>query len=361
MARFRQLLRDTVIVVLIALSLLSIAELALRIIYQEKVLAYQFNPDYLVSLKPNVRKVFKRSSANGGGVVHWRTNSDSFRGLELEAKPDLRVIVYGDSNIQARFSSLEKTFPARLQHYLSLLYKRKVEVVNAGVVGFGPDQSLLQCSGEIGRYKPDLAVFQIFADNDFGDIVRNRLFELDDHGLLTRSKHKPTVDQEIKGIRKLLLTKAVDKLFRALVRRSSGSAADQSFPVEKTIEIGLSVSEKEYSIYARREPRVFSHFADHYDFDVSLHPNSEQAKTKVLLLERILEKTREVAAEHGVEPLFLIQPSSRDLSSNLPVNYHEMQKYPGYRRNGLSSIVEGICARHQLHCVNLFRSFLSGD
>ena len=110
-------------IVLIALLILAGIEVALRVIYPEKVIqtnllarktAYEFNPEYHVSLKPNIRKKFKRAEENGGQTIRWRTNSHAFRGGELRENPDLRIIVYGDSNVQARFSTLENTYTGKL-------------------------------------------------------------------------------------------------------------------------------------------------------------------------------------------------------------------------------------------------------
>jgi hypothetical protein len=173
-------------VLAVTLGLLLVSELSLRIVFSNKTadpespsnpaIAYQFNEDYLISLKPNLRKSFVRTPSNGGAKIRWETNSLSFRGAELREHPDIRVMVYGDSNIQADFSTLEHTFCYRLAKYLNeQLAGRHVEVVNSGVAGFGPDQSLLKLSKDVDIYRPDLIVLHVFADNDFGDIVRNRL------------------------------------------------------------------------------------------------------------------------------------------------------------------------------------------
>lgn len=180
--------------------MLCVAELGLRILYPDKALeiaeqrqrienvAYRFEPEYLVALKPNLSKTYKRDVANGGDVVRWTTNRTSFRGPELRSEPDMRVIVYGDSNIQARCSKLHQTFPYKLEEYLASLSRRDVEVVNGGIIGSGPDQVLIRFSSEIELYEPDIVIFHVYADNDLGDIVRNRLFELDALGGPTAPK-----------------------------------------------------------------------------------------------------------------------------------------------------------------------------
>src|SRR6185295_4536691 len=61
-----------------------------------------------------------------------------------------------------------------------------VETVNAGVVGYGPDQACLRMEAELSRLRPDLVVVAVLAENDYGDLVRNRLFELGPRGELVR-------------------------------------------------------------------------------------------------------------------------------------------------------------------------------
>ena len=166
-----------------------------------------------MGLKRGVSKTFERRPANGGDTVHWQTNDASFRGRELRSNPGTRVIVYGDSNIQARFSHLDQSFPQRLERHLQASSGGDVEVINAGVVGFGPDQCLIRLSSDIDEHDPDVVVFHVFADNDFGDVVRNRLFELDANGALVRTNQRATLDQTLESSR-LLITRAARKIAR---------------------------------------------------------------------------------------------------------------------------------------------------
>jgi hypothetical protein len=99
-------------------------------------------------------------------------------------------MVYGDSNVQARFSSLEDTFSHRLEIGLESRLGTKVDVINAGVIGFGPDQSLLRFIKDADVYRPNVVIFHVFADNDFGDLLRNRLFELAPDGTLVETPHQ---------------------------------------------------------------------------------------------------------------------------------------------------------------------------
>lgn len=354
----------------IALALLFFAELGLRILYPEKVLdiaeqrrhihdrgpiAYEVHPEYLVALKPNVSKTFVRSRENGGDVVRWTTNTASFRGPELRLEPELRVMVYGDSNIQARFSHLEKSFPYKLQEYLTSLSARDVEVINAGVIGFGPDQVLIKFSQEVDIYKPDIVVFHIFADNDFGDIVRNNLFELDAEGDLVRTNLKPAVDLEFTQPR-LLITKAALSLLKPVGVKN---VPPELLSIEESVGTSMALTDMEYAAY-NNGSRSLALSGDRYDLDIALDSKSDAAKTKVSLLDRILREAKAIADEKGVGLVVLIQPSSRDLTQNLPsMNYGDLQKHPDYRKDRLTSIVDAICSRYQVQRVNLYPVFLN--
>ena len=196
--------RNAIIGIIVALLPFIAAEAILRMIFPEKIAeapkskiedsAYQFNKDFLVSLKPGVTETFNRSKENGGDIIRWSTNSDSFRGPALMNNPEFRIIVYGDSNIQGEFSSYERTYVYKLGKYLESKGISKVEVINAGVVGSGPDQSLIRFEKEAVIYKPHLVIFNIFADNDFGDLIRNRHFELDSSNELRKTDFTNTVD-----------------------------------------------------------------------------------------------------------------------------------------------------------------------
>jgi len=374
---------DSILSIAIGVALFFISEVSLRILYPEKVLeiaeerrtiqslAYEHHPEYLIALKPNITKTFKRDDVNGGDEIRWKTNSSSYRGRELAPHPKVRVVVYGDSNVQARFSHLEHTFPYRLEVYLEKLTETDVEVINAGVVGYGPDQSLLRFSQEVDTLNPDIVVFHLFADNDFGDPLRNRLYELDSNGVLRKTDQKRTVDERLKPkYPRLVAVKAARKVLRLFknvnrssapettARRAGNGLDDVNLRVVKK---HLASSEEEYVIYKNRESRTFSHFADHYDMDIALDPEGESSKTKIALMDAVLDKAKTLAVEKGVGFLVVIQPASLDLTRNVELNYQYLSQYPEYRPDRLTSLMAEICARHNLHHINLFPVFMENN
>lgn len=66
--RINKIFIQVIIVVIILLIFLISVEVILRVIYPEKTkLAYKFDRDYLVSLKPNMAKTYVRKKEEGGG------------------------------------------------------------------------------------------------------------------------------------------------------------------------------------------------------------------------------------------------------------------------------------------------------
>ena len=333
----------------VTLACLVGTELGLRLVFPERVerpadlatLAFEFDSRYGVVLGPNVEKRFPL----GDREITWRTNSRRYRGPELRAS-ELRVVVYGDSNVLARFSPLERTLPAQLERELAARSGRDVAVVNAGVVGMGPDQSVLRFETEADTLRPDLVVLHVFADNDYGDLIRNRLFDLEGDELV-QSPHPPTPDQ--------MLTEGIARagadgllLLRALVRLVD--------PYPHAILVA-----REWAIYEARAPRVFSHFADHYDSDVALEPQGEVAREKRSMLSAVLARGGRAAALRGIGFVVLVQPSTRDMTTNLSPNHTDFASSAEYRRTNLSRFAEDAARSHGLHVVNLYDAFAAND
>jgi hypothetical protein len=363
----RKTIRDGFIIFGTTFLIFVSCEVILRMVYPEKIKthpeqhmsersAYEFNEEYIVSLKPNIKKTFTRSQINGGNRIEWRTNKNSFRGHELREQQDLRIMIYGDSNIQARFSDLEDTFPYKLEKYLREIVGRDIEVINAGVVGFGPDQSLIRFTQEADTYNPDIVIFHINSDNDFGDIIRNRLFELDSSDNLATPGYRTKL---IAFLSSLSVTKAAHKMARII--RKEDRKEDEKHDRGKTLSKLLDVTEREFAVHSQQKPRTFPHFADHYDIDIALYPQSESATTKMKFMSAVLNRARQFADSKNIRFMVMIQPSSKDLTTNLEPNFQDFLKYPGYRRSMLTSVVENICTENNIPSVNLFDIFLQHD
>jgi len=118
---------------------------------------------------------------NKEGETSFRTNSAGFRDREhARAKPPgtLRIVVLGDSYSEALQVDLDQAFWSVLQRELNQcprLQGRQVEVLNAGVSGYGTAQELLMLRHYLWDYDPDVVLLAFLSGND----VRNNSRQLD--------------------------------------------------------------------------------------------------------------------------------------------------------------------------------------
>ena len=98
-------------------------------------------------------------------------NSRGIRGPESlgYAKPEAvyRVLLLGDSFMEAVQVNDDETLGEQLAALLQTEMGRPVEVINAGVSGFGTDQELLWLREEGVKYAPDLVLLAVYPHNDF--------------------------------------------------------------------------------------------------------------------------------------------------------------------------------------------------
>ena len=377
----RSIIKDGLRAVSIAVTVLIVAELALRVggyaphqmlaANGESEPAYQQHPVYRVSLKPDLNRSFVRVEDGRTAVTQWSTNSRSFRGGEIKTDtPPMRVLVYGDSNVFAQFSDLENTFPFKLQQLLRQMTEADIEVINAGVPGFGPDQSLLRLEQEIDILKPDVVVFHVFADNDFGDLIRNRLFAVDDSGRIVRTSSDQRVDTCLEnstsclkdlssdGALKFLSSLAVVESSRNMIRRIPFLSKFADPSASSSIGYYLKLCEAEYRVFKQPSSHRPSHFADHYDYDLALDPTGESARTKVALMRGILQLAKQLTAEKQAQLLVTVQPSSIDLTTHMHPNFMDFEGFPDYQKDRLSTVVEEAARAEKIDVINLFDLFL---
>jgi len=111
-------------------------------------------------------------------------NESGFRDrpFSLNKGDKKRVLMMGDSFVMGLNVPSEQTLPKMLERKLGEGW----EVFNMGILGYGPDQSLVRLMGEGLAFAPDIVILGIYARNDFNDIYKNRLYD-DRGGILTRT------------------------------------------------------------------------------------------------------------------------------------------------------------------------------
>jgi hypothetical protein len=333
---------------------------------------YQPDDVLLVKLVPGAKKAFTRLAVNGGQRIVTQINSQGFRGEELRPLDrQKRIIVYGDSNVQAEFSELPATFSKQLESRLAPAFGTGIEVINAGVVSYGPDQYSLRLSGDIDRLRPALVVAVIFADNDFGDLIRNRIYRLNSRGDLELSRYGLARQMRAgllaaaypQGLHRLQLEKYAGKLWWLVGSRWSGSELTGDANPFNYVDLSLAHAQASYRDYVADGADVGyveNPFDDYYDADIALQPDSPSARYKIALMERVLVNLRDTAARAATKLVMVILPSAIDACDHYYFRVNTV-RYPQYDRGRLSGLLESMALRSGIPYLNLLPVFRAAD
>lgn len=342
---------------------LAVGEMALRMLIGPKLASvYELDDELLYRLKPGAAREYTHLPVNGGSSYRYTINADGFRGAPLLSGDAVyRVMVLGDSFIHGENSTLENTFVKQLESQLaSQLPGRLVEAVNAGVAGYGPDQTLLRLPKLLKEHRPDLAVVAIYSGNDYGDLVRNKLFKLDASGGLLRNK--PVIGASIRHQAEL----ADNELFlRRLVRRirDGMAAGDTTMPdPAQRVQSALSQHQREFQEYVVDGDNTVRELrSDPYSADVALLPGSDSAQYKVELMHQILVEMKSRAEAEGVPLRIVIIPHPIDVNGGQHATGRiDIDRYPDYDPLRLTAHIEQMCLSEGLTCLNLMPVMQSG-
>jgi lysophospholipase L1-like esterase len=123
---------------------------------------------YLVPDGPGLAEAIRGTTAVPLEASRQVTNSWGLRGPEPQPDAPLRGIVLGDSYMQGMFIGDDETPPECLRRYLQRTLKTRVSVLNAGVMGYSPEQYYASLVAFAGRFRPQFVVVSLYA-NDFGN------------------------------------------------------------------------------------------------------------------------------------------------------------------------------------------------
>src|SRR5262249_19708346 len=134
---------------------ITLVEWGLRHFYPQNLSLWYKTRDGLVVLRPNYIGI-----ARG---MAWkqevRTNSLGMRDREHKTERDgtrFRVLVLGDSFMEAIQVKFEHSFPKLLEDRLNAALKVQTEVINTAVSGWGTDDELTYLERYGRAFKPDL-------------------------------------------------------------------------------------------------------------------------------------------------------------------------------------------------------------
>jgi lysophospholipase L1-like esterase len=123
---------------------------------------------FLVPDRPELRELIRATPAIICEDSKQSTNSWGLRGPEPDLDAPVRGIVLGDSFMQGLFVDEQRTPPECLRRDLESRLKTKVSVLNAGVLGYSPEQYYSSLVAFADRFRPQFVVVSVFA-NDFGE------------------------------------------------------------------------------------------------------------------------------------------------------------------------------------------------
>jgi lysophospholipase L1-like esterase len=170
-SRARRLARRVVMLILVGTAAAGAGEVGLRLV------GFRFDASVFTSDQELGWAL--RPGAHGWNVsegeAYIRVNRHGQLDLERRVdKPDgsVRVVVLGDSMVEARQVPLEERFTQIAERALTRCSGQPVEVLNFGVAGYGTAQELIQLRQRVWAFAPDLVVLGVYLGNDLADNLR---------------------------------------------------------------------------------------------------------------------------------------------------------------------------------------------
>ena len=164
-------------------------------VYSKPDIFSQHDPALGWSLKPGSSGRYVGPAPYPIEFREWvRINSLGLRGPEVDQVPagGRRVLVLGDSQVAGFEVAEERTYSSLLQARLTDDLARPVQVVNAGVRGYGTDQAYLLYRSRLRSLRPDAVVFHATPNDEEDNTTLHRMrrlfgkpaFRLDPNGAL---------------------------------------------------------------------------------------------------------------------------------------------------------------------------------
>jgi len=176
--RGRELLAGTVLATMGTLFALAVLELGVRWLHLVPDRFWEPDPVLGVRLIPGDRGWWTQEGREF--LTPVQINREGLRDVEhryAKTPGVFRILVLGDSFVEAMHVPLESTFPRQLQERLDRdSGAGKIEVISAGVSGYGTASEVLYFEREGQRYQPDLVLLAFYPGND----VKNNSPTLED-------------------------------------------------------------------------------------------------------------------------------------------------------------------------------------
>lgn len=160
----------TVVMVSLCLGLI-LCEVLLRYAFPQTLGVWRQTRDGLILLLPSFDGYLQKFN------THVHTNALGFRDMEHDlqnAQGNYRILLLGDSFMEALQVEFEESFPHLLEAELNKLLPCRVEVINAAVSGWGTDDAVTYLSRIGMTFRPNLVLFASTLHNDISDNLEGR-------------------------------------------------------------------------------------------------------------------------------------------------------------------------------------------
>ena len=320
---------------------------------------FELDDELLFRARPGARRVTMMDPRAGGAWIRVRINGDGLRGAPLAASEGReRLLVLGDSLVLGENVPLAETFVERLARHLESSGGWTPAVVNAGVTGYGPDQSLLALRRDFDKLSPHTVLLVLCATNDFGDLLRNKLFELDPQGRLVPFPFQidPIAHERFAEAERESRRWALARLWDTARERRAGAPPEGR--IDYIAEYLQAARAYYHELRVLRDPRVYSLFEDTYDADVAIFPDWDSARAKVELMAAVLREFAASCAERGVDLRAVVVPSAVDVSPAFDIRV-DRERWPSYSERRLADRLATLARDAGIAVLDLSEAFVA--
>jgi len=170
-SRLTRVLVGGLVVVVALIVSVALGEVSLRLFYPQPLGVWHHDPAGLALHWPGRATYLPQF----GQTVSINSAGMRDREHAVEKSPGVfRILVLGDSFMEALQVPFERSFPSLLERALAQQTGKHVEVVNASVSGWGTDDELQYLETYGRAWKPDLILVAMTLHNDISDNLRER-------------------------------------------------------------------------------------------------------------------------------------------------------------------------------------------
>lgn len=192
-SNLKSLSRNIGLIVISTVLSLLLAEWAVRTVYPQQLAVWHTMEDWMVIHPPGLTTYLTEFNQE------VRFNAIGMRDRDHERKEGedtIRVLVFGDSFMEALQVAFEDSFPSLLESGLREALHRNVEVINCAVSGWGQDSQLAYLE-KYGRvFKPDLILVAMTLHNDVSDNMKEQFYTFADHKLIPKLAASMSVSEQ---------------------------------------------------------------------------------------------------------------------------------------------------------------------